>query len=84
MATGGEHVAAAAGEETPLRKPEEQGADTTELGAPSGWAKKVCARFPSPLASFGPQQIRSTWFAERKSELEFEGLWLGARRGDFA
>jgi alpha-D-ribose 1-methylphosphonate 5-phosphate C-P lyase len=41
MATGGEQVtAAAAGEETPLRKTE-QGADNAELSAPSGWTKKV-------------------------------------------
>ncbi|CAM0875697.1 unnamed protein product [Alopecurus aequalis] len=41
MATGGEHVtaaAAAAGEETPLKA--EQGADT-ELDAPAGWSKKI-------------------------------------------
>jgi hypothetical protein len=43
--TGDEHVtAAAAGEETPLRK----AAETTELSAPDGWTKKVGPRdFPA-------------------------------------
>jgi hypothetical protein len=39
MATGEEHVAAAAAvEETPEKKEP----STTELPAPSGWTKKVC------------------------------------------
>jgi hypothetical protein len=63
MATGEEHVAAAAVEETPEKKE----ASVTELPAPSGWTKKVCPRcrpappFPNYLASsllaarFGPE-----------------------------
>jgi hypothetical protein len=58
MASGGEHVtAASAGEETPLRKPE-QGGDAAELSAPSGWTKKVCALFP-----LAPVYLdRNPWF----------------------
>jgi len=46
MATGEEHVAAAAVEETPEKKE----AGVTELPAPSGWTKKVRPRWPLGLA----------------------------------
>lgn len=46
MASEGEH-AAAAGEQTPLKKAGE-GEQGEELQAPSGWTKKV-ARFPRLL-----------------------------------
>ncbi|KAK1645531.1 hypothetical protein QYE76_063336 [Lolium multiflorum] len=45
MATTGDDHVTAAGEETPLRKPE-QAAETTELSAPDGWTKKVRPIFP--------------------------------------
>ena len=69
MASEGEH-AAAAGEQTPLKKAgeAEQG---EELQAPSGWTKKV-ARFPRPLQLPNPAPGSQM----RLLQLGFEGSRL--------